>query len=249
VLHPLIILAVGVVAGMVNAIVGSGSLLTFPTLLALGYPAVLANVTNNVGLLGGSISGAVGYRRELVGQWRRVSLLLVPAISGGLLGAILLLALPSSVFEDVVPILILVAVGLVLVQPRLARRRAHRGESRTEAGPVLYAGGFASAVYGGYFGAAQGVIMLALLGITLDDGVQRLNAAKNVLVGASNAAAAVVFVVSTHIAWGAAAELLVGSTIGGQIGAHVGRRMHPTVLRVIIAVVGVGVAIKLIVTG
>jgi uncharacterized membrane protein YfcA len=249
VLHPLIILAVGVVAGMVNAIVGSGSLLTFPTLLALGYPAVLANVTNNVGLLGGSVSGAVGYRRELAGQRRRVLLLLGPALTGGLVGAVLLLALPSSVFEKVVPVLILVAVGLVLVQPRLARRRAERGVRRTQPGPALYAGGFASAVYGGYFGAAQGVIMLALLGITLDDGVQRLNGVKNVLVAASNTAAAVVFILSTHVAWGAALELLVGSSIGGQIGAHYGRRLHPTVLRAIIAVVGTGVAIKLIVTG
>jgi hypothetical protein len=157
--------------------------------------------------------------------------------------------LPSSVFENVVPVLILLAVGLVLVQPRLARRRAERGVRRTQPGPALYAGGFGSAVYGGYFGAAQGVILLALLGITLDDHVQRLNAAKNVLVAASNAAAAVVFVAATHVAWAAALELLAGSTVGGQIGAHVGRRLHPTVLRAIIAVVGTGVAIKLIVTG
>jgi uncharacterized protein len=247
--HALIIVAAGLIAGMVNTIVGSGSLLTFPTLLALGYPAVLANVTNTVGLISGSVSGAVGYRRELSDQWRRVLVLTPAVLTGGVLGAILLLALPGSVFRDVVPVLILLAVGLVLIQPRLARRRAAKGESLTKPGPALQIGSFGAAVYGGYFGAAQGVILLALLGITLDDDVQRLNAVKNVLTAMVNAIAATVFIITTHIAWGAAAGLLVGSTAGGQLGAVVGRRLPPAVLRAVIAVVGTGVAIKLIVTG
>jgi hypothetical protein len=249
VVHALIVVAAGLIAGMVNTIVGSGSLLTFPTLLALGYPAVLANVTNTVGLISGSVSGAVGYRRELADQWHRVLVLTPAVLAGGVLGAILLLALPGSVFRDVVPVLILLAVGLVLVQPRLARRRAAKGESLTKPGAVLQVGSFGAAVYGGYFGAAQGVILLALLGITLDDDVQRLNAVKNVLTAMVNAIAATVFIITTHIAWGAAGGLLVGSTVGGQLGAVVGRRLPPPVLRGIIAVVGTGVAIKLIVTG
>jgi uncharacterized membrane protein YfcA len=249
VVHALIIVAAGLIAGMVNTIVGSGSLLTFPTLLALGYPAVLANVTNTVGLISGSVSGAVGYRRELVGQWHRILTLTPAVLVGGTLGAILLLALPSSVFSDVVPVLILLAVGLVLIGPVLARRRLAKGERRTKAGPLLQVGSFGAAVYGGYFGAAQGVILLALLGITLDDDVQRLNAVKNVLTAMVNAIAATVFIITTHIAWGAAAGLLVGSTVGGQLGAVVGRRIPPPVLRAIIAVVGTGVAIKLFVTG
>jgi uncharacterized membrane protein YfcA len=249
VLHAVIIVAVGLLAGMINTIVGSGSLLTFPTLLALGYPAVLANVTNTVGLISGSVSGAVGYRRELAGQRRRILELAPAVLAGGLIGAILLLALPGSFFRHVVPVLILLAVALVLVQPRLARRRAEQGVRRTRPGPVLYAGSFATAVYGGYFGAAQGVILLALLGITLDDEVQRLNAVKNVLAAMVNAIAALLFIATTHVAWGAAGELIVGSTIGGQLGAHIGRRLHPSVLRALIAVVGTGVAIKLFITG
>jgi hypothetical protein len=247
--HGLIIVAAGLVAGMVNTIVGSGSLLTFPILLALGYPAVQANVTNTVGLISGSVSGAVGYRRELVGQWRRILTLTPAVLVGGTLGAILLLALPASVFRNVVPVLILLAVGLVLIQPRLASRRAAKGTTRTEPGPLLQAGSFGAAVYGGYFGAAQGVILLALLGITLDDDVQRLNAVKNVLTAMVNAIAATVFILTTTIAWAAAAYLLVGSTVGGHRGAVVGRRLSPTVLRGLIAVVGTGVAIKLIVSG
>jgi hypothetical protein len=248
-LHALAIAGAGLGAGTINTIVGSGSLLTFPTLLALGYPAVLANVTNTVGLISGSVSGAVGYRRELAGQRRRVLSLAPAVLAGGLLGGGLLLALPGSVFQRVVPVLILVAVVLVLVQPRLARRRAERGTRATTAGPVLQAGAFGTAVYGGYFGAAQGVILLALFGITLDDDLQRLNAVKNVLTAMVNGIAAVLFIAATHVAWGAAALLLVGSTVGGQLGAVVGRRLPAPVLRIVIAVLGTGVAVKLLITG
>src|SRR5579875_1632640 len=206
---------------MVNTIVGSGSLLTFPTLLALGYPAVLANVTNTVGLISGSVSGAVGYRRELAGQRRRVLVMTPAVVLGGLLGAGLLLALPGSVFRKIV---------LVLIQPRIARRRAEKQVTREHPGPVLQFGVFATAVYGGYFGAAQGVILLALFGITLDDDLQRLNAAKNVLAAMVNGVAAILFICTTTVAWGAAVLLLIGSTIGGQLGAVVGRRLSPKVL-------------------
>jgi uncharacterized membrane protein YfcA len=249
VLHAAIIIAVGLVAGMVNTIVGSGSLLTFPTLLALGYAPVLANVSNTVGLISGSVSGAVGYRRELKGQLRRILMLMPVVVVGTVIGASLLLALPGSAFRHVVPILILFAVVLVLVQPTVARRRAERGAHREHPGPLLQAGTFLTSIYGGYFGAAQGVVLLGLFGISLDDDVQRLNAAKNVVAATINAVGATFFIVRTTIAWDVVACLFVGSTIGGQIGAHVGRRLPPEVLRGTIAIVGTGVAIKLLVSG
>jgi uncharacterized membrane protein YfcA len=249
VLHALIIVAVGLIAGMVNTIVGSGSLLTFPTLLALGYAPVLANVSNTVGLVSGSVSGAVGYRRELKGQLRRILLLMPVVLVGTIIGASLLLALPGSAFRHVVPILILFAVVLVLVQPTVARRRAAKGARREHPGPLLQVGTFLTAIYGGYFGAAQGVVLLGLFGITLDDDVQRLNAAKNVVAATINAVGAVFFIIRTTIAWDVVGLLFLGSSVGGQIGAVVGRRLPPQVLRATIAIVGTGVAIKLLIDG
>lgn len=248
-LDAVIIIAVGLVAGTINTIVGSGSLLTFPTLLALGYPAVLANVSNTVGLISGSVSGAVGYRRELRGQLRRILRLTPAVVVGTVIGAGLLLALPGSAFRRVVPVLILLAVVLVLVQPAVARRRAAQGRTTQHPGPLLQSGTFLTSIYGGYFGAAQGVVLLGLFGITLDDDMQRLNAAKNVLSAVINIVGALFFIVTTAVAWKVAGLLFVGSTVGGQIGAVVGRRLPPQVLRLTIAVVGTAVAIKLFVSG
>jgi uncharacterized protein len=244
-LDALAVAAAGLAAGAINTIVGSGSLITFPTLLAVGYPAVLANVSNTVGLVPGSISGAVGYRRELAGQRRRIFTLLPAAAAGGIAGAALLLAVPGA-FGDVVPVLILVAVALVLVQPRVARRRAAAGRVAEHPGPLLQAGVFLTSIYGGYFGAAQGVIFLALLSLTLDDDLQRLNGVKNVIAAVVNGVAAVFFIAAHDIAWVAVLILVIASTIGGQLGARWGRRIPPTVLRIVIAVVGTGVAIKLL---
>jgi uncharacterized protein len=247
VFHALIIVAVGLIAGMVNTIVGSGSLLTFPTLLALGYAPVVANVSNTVGLISGSVSGAIGYRQELKGQLRRILVLVPVVIVGTVIGAILLLALPGSAFRRVVPVLILFAVVLVLVQPTVARRRAAAGRKAEHPGPLLQVGTFLTSIYGGYFGAAQGVVLLGLFGITLDDEVQRLNAAKNVVAAMINAVGAVFFIASTTIAWKVSGLLFLGSSVGGQIGAVVGRRLPPQVLRATIAVVGTAVAIKLLI--
>ncbi|HVT20649.1 MAG TPA: sulfite exporter TauE/SafE family protein [Mycobacteriales bacterium] len=247
--HAVIIVAVGFVAGTVNTIVGSGSLLTFPTLLGLGYPAVLANVSNTVGLISGSVSGAVGYRRELKGQLRRILVLMPAVLVGTIAGASLLLALPGSAFRKVVPILILFAVVLVIVQPTVARRRAERGARAEHPTTELHIGTALISVYGGYFGAAQGVMLLALFGITLDDDMQRLNAAKNVVAAVINAVGAVFFIASTDIAWKVAGLLFIGSTFGGQLGAHIGRRLPAEILRAAIVLVGTGVAIKLLVTG
>lgn len=243
----LAIFGVGFAAGTVNAIVGSGSLITFPTLLAFGYSPVVANVTNTVGLVPGTVSGAIGYRKELSGQRDRLVALATASLAGGLTGAILLLVLPGSIFRGVVPLLILVACALVALQPRLSRRMAERRRGPvSHGGPVLYGTVYLSGIYGGYFGAAQGVILIALLAIFIDDDIQRLNAAKNVLAALVNGIAAVVFVLVAHIAWVAAGLLAAGSILGGQVGAKVGRRFPAPVLRLIIVVVGTAVAVKLL---
>ncbi len=242
----LLVLAAGLAAGTINTIVGSGSLITFPTLLAVGYPPVVANVSNTVGLVTGSISGAVGYRRELAGQRDLLRVLGLASVAGGLTGGVLLLAVPS-VFEDIVPVLILVACALVALQPRLARRRAAgRGRTRPHGGPLLFASVFATGVYGGYFGAAQGVILIALLGIFVQDGLQRLNAAKNVLAALVNGVAALLFIAFADVAWAPAALLAAGAIAGGQLGATLGRRIPAGWLRAVIVVVGVAVAVRLL---
>ena len=241
-----VVAAVGLAAGAINTIVGSGSLLTFPTLLALGLPPVVANVTNTVGLVPGSVSGAIGYRHELRGQLRRTVRLGIAGVSGGVLGAILLLALPSTTFEKVIPFLILVAVALTVLQPRLAARvAASRREGRRPEGPILMAGVFATGVYGGYFGAAQGVILLALLGAFLSDDLQRLNAVKNVVAAGVNGAAAILFIAGSSVRWSVALVEAAGAVAGGQLGASIGRRLPPRILRAAIIVVGLTVSIKL----
>jgi uncharacterized protein len=241
------ILAAGFAAGGINTIVGSGSLITFPTLLAFGFPPVVANVSNTVGLALGAGSGVVGYRRELKGQLRRCLTFGTATTIGALIGGVLLLTLPSSVFAAVVPALILLACVLIAVQPmlvgRLTREHGH-GLSVIGLGGVLLTG-----IYGGYFGAAQGVILIALLGIVLDDHMQRINALKNVLAGLANVVAALLFISVTHIAWAAAGLLAISSIVGAQVGAHYGRRIPPQVLRWTIVGVGTSVAIVLFVRG
>jgi hypothetical protein len=231
----------GVVAGAINAIVGSGSLVTFPTLLAVGYPPVVANVSNTVGLVFGGISGAWGYRRELRGQGRRVAVLAGGSASGALVGGILLLSLPSKVFGAVVPALILLAVALMAFKPT-----PKRGAERDHMLPAT-GGTFLTGIYGGYFGAAQGVILLALLRLAFADDLQRLNGAKNVLAGVANGVAAVLFVAVAHVAWGAAALIAVGSIVGGALGARYGRRLPEAWLRRIVIAGGTIVAVILIV--
>jgi hypothetical protein len=236
-------------AGTINTIVGSGSLITFPTLLAIGYSPVIANVSNTVGISFGSLSGAVGYRRELVGQRRRVLVLGSASLIGGITGGVLLLTLPSSVFDDVVPVLILVAVALVLLQPRLSRLVAERRNRVVEHGGVeLWTGIFLTGIYGGYFGAAQGVILLSLLGIFIADNLQRLNGVKNVLALVANGVAAVLFVFFADVAWLVVIVIAVGSVLGAQLGAKVGRRLPEPALRALIVVVGLVAAIKLLVS-
>lgn len=246
-LEALLVVTVGFFAGSINTIVGSGSLVTFPTLLAIGYSPIVANVSNTVGLVFGSISGAHGYRRELREQRGRVLVLGTGSFAGGTAGAILLLTLPSSVFDDVVPVLILLACALVVVQPRLSHMVAtRRRKAVAHGGFALYVGVLLCGVYGGYFGAAQGVILLALLGIFIAEDLQRLNGVKNALTAVANGVAAVVFVFAADVAWEAAALIAAGSIAGGQFGALVGRRLPPIVMRTVIVVVGLIAAIKLL---
>lgn len=241
--------AAGVVAGGMNAVVGSGTLITFPTLLAFGYPPVIANVSNNIGLVPGSASAAYGYRRELRGQRSRVLRFAAASLIGGLTGALLLLKLPASTFDAVLPVLILTACALVLLQPRLNRWLSSRkdGTKHADGGLPVWCGVLGTGVYGGYFGAAQGVLMMGLFGAFLDEDLQRLNAVKNVLSCTVNAVAAVVFIVVADVSWAAAAVIAVGSTLGGLIGARIGRKLSPAVLRGVIVAVGVTASVSVIV--
>jgi uncharacterized protein len=346
-LRALAIFAVGLAAGTINTVVGSGTLITFPTLLAFGYPPVLANVSNNVGLVPGVASGVYGYRSELGGQRRRLIRLGSASVCGGLVGAILLLTLPQSAFKDIVPALIGLAVVMVIIQPRLAKWVAERQRARAAAatpdgvgtggdgdatgaaaagegsgavaddsspglaaggtsavavaggasavavagdasavavagdasavavagdasavavaggtsavavaappaaaeaigGPVLWVLVFLAGIYGGYFGAAQGVLLIGMIGIALNDSLQRINAAKNVLAGLVNGLAAVVFILATHIDWGVAGLIAAGSIIGGQVGARIGKRLPPWGLRLLIVCVGTAALVKLL---
>lgn len=231
------VLSAGIAAGVINTVVGSGSLLTFPVLMAGGYSPLVANMSNTVGLAPGNFSGAYGYRRELTGQRSRIVNLGVTTLFGSIVGAVLLLVLPPGAFTAVVPWLVLLAGVLVLVQPWLRRKLDHHSTSGTPNQVPLYVGVFGCAIYGGYFGAAQGIIMLALMGLFLRDDIQRLNAVKNVCTGVANGVAAVIFMAIGHVAWLPALLLAIGSTIGGQLGAKAGRRLPPNVLRAAIVVV------------
>ncbi|WP_207309417.1 sulfite exporter TauE/SafE family protein [Streptomyces kasugaensis] len=239
----LAVFGAGTGAGAINAVVGSGTLITFPVLLAVGLPPVTATVSNALGLIPGSISGAIGYRRELGGQRRRLLKWGAGALLGGLTGATLLLALPATAFERIVPVLVGLALVLVVLQPRISKNLRRRRELTGTSGPPdgglpLLIGLTLASIYGGYFAAAQGIVYVSLMGLLLDDSMQRLNAAKNVLAAVVNSVAALFFLAVADFDWTAVALLAVGSAIGGQIGATVGRRLSPVLLRTLIVVVG-----------
>jgi uncharacterized protein len=239
----------GLAAGAINTMVGSGTLITFPVLLAFGYAPVTANVSNTIGLVPGSISGAVGYRRELAGQRRRAQRLGSASVLGGITGAALLLVLPPSVFQVVVPFFIAIALVLVVLQPRLRRLLAERDvNAMHERGVLVALAVYLTGVYGGYFGAAQGILLLGILGLTLHQDLHRTNALKNVLAGLVNGVASVYFMVAAHVEWAPAGIIAVTSILGAQIGAHYGRRLPPAALRGVIVVVGVTAIVRLLVT-
>jgi len=236
------ILLAGLAAGTINTVVGSGTLITFPTLLAFGVPPVTANVSNTVGLVPGSVSGAIGYRAELAGQRTRLLRLGSASLVGGAAGAVLLLWLPSKAFDTIVPALIGLGVLLVVLGPSVTRRVAARAtrEAPPEHGAAwVWLAVMLTGVYGGYFGAAQGVLLVAVLGIGIADSLQRHNATRTVLAAIVNAVAAVVFIVVAHVDWTVAGLIAAGSIVGGQLGATIGRRLPALVLRGVIVVVGV----------
>lgn len=248
-----LLLLAGFGAGGVNVLVGSGGLITFPALLATGMPPVTANVTNTLGVLPGALLGGFGYRRELAGQRARVLRLASASFAGGVTGAVLLMALPSKAFESVVPFLVVGAVVLVAVQPVVARALRDRERSRartrpSHGGAALWVCVLLVGVYGGYFGPAQGVVLLAALGLLLDDTLQRVNATKNVLAFVANGVAALLFVVfaTEHIRWTAVGCLAVGAALGGLVSAHYGRRLPDPALRAAVVVVGLVAAVQVV---
>jgi uncharacterized membrane protein YfcA len=242
----LAIAAAGLAAGTINTVVGSGTLITFPVLLAFGYAPVTANVSNTVGLVPGSVSGAVGYRRELAGQRKQAIRLGTASVLGGITGAVLLLILPASAFEAIVPAFIALALVLIVLQPRLNRLLATRAAHSPHTGRVLLLALYVTGVYGGYFGAAQGILLLGILGLALTQDLHRTNALKNVLAGLVNGVAGVYFILVAHIEWGPAAIIACSSIVGAQIGARYGRRLPPVALRGLIVVVGVTAIVRLL---
>ncbi len=227
----ILIALAGVGAGAINAVVGSGTLITFPTLVALGYPPVTSTMSNAVGLVAGSASGTWGYRRELRGQWHRLRW-----------------QLPAKVFQQIVPVLLILALVLVVVGPKIqnwARQRSEAaGESAEHVSPrkmvMLVLATFAVGIYGGYFTAAQGIMLIAAMGALLPEDMQRMNAAKNLLSLVVNIVAALAYTIVAvdRISWAAAGLIALGSTIGGFVGAHYGRRLSQNALRAVIVVVG-----------
>ena len=245
----IVLLAVaGVAAGAVNAVAGGGSLISFPALLAAGLPPVTANVTNAVAVLPGYLGGSVAYRRELEGQRRRVVALALTTAVGAVAGAALLLATSEDVFEAIVPFLILAGCALLAAQPALSRRLAPSPEAaHAHRSPGLHAGAFLCAVYGGYFGAGLGIMLLAVLALTLADDLQRLNALKGLLSFVIGLASVAVFAAFGPVRWGAALVMAAAAFAGGHAGVAVARRLPAHVLRGLVIAFGVGVSAWLLV--
>jgi uncharacterized protein len=253
----LLVLVAGVGAGLMNSVVGAGTLLTFPVLLLIGLPPVTANVSSTVGLVTGSVAGAYGYRATLKGRGALVGQLVVLSVVGGTVGGVLLVALPTEAFERVIPWLLLASAVLAVLQPRIATavvlrrtRRSQRlersggGEERVALTPLLATGVLLATVYGGYFGAAVGVILLVLLGILLGGSMNELNGIKNVLSGAANLVAALLFVAVAEVDWTVAVLIAIGAGIGGTLGGRYGPRLSATAMRALIVVIALAAAVS-----
>lgn len=247
--HAVLIFIAGVWAGTINTVVGSGTLVTFPVLVALGYSPLTATTSNAIGLAPGTVSGAIGYREELKGYWPEVAKLAFASFFGAIGGTILLLSLPKDAFETIVPALVGLAVVLVIVQPRVsawvAKRREENGTVH-KIGPLLLFLIFLIGIYGGYFTAAQGVMMVAVMGMLMSESLQRLNGVKNALSAVVNIVAGTIYAFIAPISWPVVALLAVGSIIGGQLGAKIGRKLSPKLLRGVIVVVGLAAMVQLL---
>jgi uncharacterized membrane protein YfcA len=236
----------GLAAGATNAVAGGGSLISFPALLAVGYPSVTANVTNSVAVLPGYLGGSIGYREELKGQRTRVVALAATSVLGAVGGAALLLTGDEKTFKSIVPFLILFSCALLAAQPFLSKRIKPREHSQ-ERSLRLHALQFLAAVYGGYFGAGLGIMLLAVLALSIEDDLQRLNALKGLLSLVIGAVAAGYFALFGPVKWGAAAIMAVASLVGGHAGVGLARRLPDAVLRAVVVVFGVVVAVVLLV--
>ncbi|MDP9794375.1 putative membrane protein YfcA [Catenuloplanes nepalensis] len=240
-IEALAILAAGFWAGMINVVVGSGTLVTFPTLLFFGYPPLVANISNNIGLVGGGITGTLGYRRELAEHAPALRRLLPASLAGGLTGALLLLVLPDEAFRMIVPALIGLGLVMVVWGPRLQRTlQQHKPSAGTSHAALLTAGVYVLGIYGGYFGAAQGVLLVGWMSVLTVTSLQSITALKNLLTTGVNAIAAVTFVIVARdsVDWTAVALIAAGATLGGVAGARFGRMLPPIVMRTLIVVIG-----------
>ena len=244
--HVVLLVLAGVGAGIFNGVAGGGSLISFPILLGLGYPALTANITNTVGIWPGYLASAAGYRSEIGDQSRRLLRLTPVALAGGIAGALLLLTTSAATFDSVVPWLVLGAAALFALQPAL-RRALDRGAHPRTRPVLLVVGVFAASVYGGYFGAAMGVMFLAVLGLALPVSLAHTSGLRAVLSMIVNGIAAVVFVIHGGLAWEAVGLLALGSLAGGYVGARLALALPAPALRAVVVVIGVGTAVKLLV--
>jgi uncharacterized membrane protein YfcA len=241
----LILASAGFIAGALNAAAGGGTLVSFPVLIATGYPPLTANVTNNVAAFPGYIGGAWGYRRGLAGQRKRIIPHTAASVVGSLIGVGLILASSQTAFEGIAPFLVLVACGLLAIEPYLGRLLGERRDQNVRPGVGAFLAQTLAAAYGGYFGAALGVAVLALLNLTLDDTLQRLNALKAFLQMVIGGVAALGFAVLTPVAWTAVAAIAPAAIVGGQVGARLAQRVSDRVLRVGIIAYGIAAAVWL----
>ncbi|MCA9866049.1 MAG: sulfite exporter TauE/SafE family protein [Anaerolineae bacterium] len=250
-LHLILIALAAVAAGAINALAGGGTLITFPALTAIGVPAVAANVTNTVALSPGYLGATLAQKADILDQRRRLWLL-VPAALGGLTGGLLLLNTSEKLFRDLVPFLILLASLLLAIQEPLRHRLVARNEragrtgqnERWAAVPV-----FLAAIYGGYFGAGLSVIILAVLGLMLDDSLTRLNALKQAVAFVTNITAATLFLFSGQVVWSAAAVMAVGALIGGVLGGRLAGHIQPSTLRRVVVIIGIAIAVVYFIRG
>lgn len=249
-LEYLFLLVAAFAAGAINAVAGGGSLVSFPALVAVGYTAKVANITNTVAMWPGYIGGSIGYAQQLTGQRRRVLILTAPSIAGALLGSAILLYTPADSFEAIVPFLILFAAGLMAAQPRLAAWVANRrgGRAQGDANVEVVAGVFLLAIYGAYFGAGLGILTLAVLAILLPDDLHRSNALKGMLSVIINAAAVVYFAIWGPVEWLPALVMAAGALAGGYLGVGWARRLSPERLRLAVIAYAVVAAVVIFFT-